>query len=155
MRATWVEGADVALPERLLATLLAGEAAGGDRRGRQSAALLVVSEDGGYSPGDDLAYDLRVDDHAEPLAELARLLALHHVYFDAPAEADLLPLEGALADEVRQHLAAIGQPDLETWAGVENYELRVRPDRIDEFVLERLREAAHRAAAGASRPSGR
>ena len=151
MRATWLEGAEVALPERLLATLLAGESAGGDRRGRQSAALLVVSEDAGYSPGDDLAYDLRVDDNAEPVAELARLLALHHVYFDAPAEADLLPLEGALADEVREHLAAIGQPDLETWAGVENYELRVRPDRIDEFVLERLREAAHRAGGSRNR----
>ncbi|MBA2639542.1 MAG: DUF1028 domain-containing protein [Nocardioidaceae bacterium] len=144
MHEVWLADPAAPLPERLVATLAAGEAAGGDRRGRQSAALLVVSDSGGYTPGDDLAYDLRVDDHPEPVPELARLLDLHHVYFDSPAEADLLPLSGALADEVRGHLARLGQPDLETWAGIENYELRVRPDRIDAFVLARLREAAVR-----------
>ncbi len=145
MREVWLSEPSAPLPERLLATLAAGEAAGGDRRGRQSAALLVVSDHGGYSPGDDLAYDLRIDDHPEPVPELARLLELHHVYFDQPDEADMLPLEGALGDEVREHLAVLGHPDLETWAGVENYELRVHPDRVDPFVLERLREAAHAA----------
>ncbi len=134
------DGAD--LPERLLAALRAGDAAGGDSRGRQSAALLVVSDAGGYTPGDDLAYDLRVDDHPDPCTELARLLDLHHVYFDRPDPEDLLPLEGELAAEVDAHLARLGQPDLDTWAGVENYEVRLAEGRIDRFVLARLRAQA-------------
>lgn len=142
MLEAWLGGADVPLPERLLATVVAGDRAGGDRRGRQSAALLVVSGSGGYTPGDDLAYDLRVDDHADPVPELARLLALHHGYFDEPAEADLLPLDGELAAEVERLVAATGQPDLETWAGVENYEVRLRDGWIDRYVLDRLRAAA-------------
>ncbi len=128
------------LPERLMAALRAGDEAGGDRRGRQSAALLVVSDSGGYTPGDDLAYDLRIDDHPDPCAELARLLALHHGYFDRPREEDLLPLQGDLAAEVDHRLAALGHPDLDTWAGVENYEMRMVPGKIDPYVLDRLRE---------------
>lgn len=142
MHEAWRSRADLPLPERLLTTLTAGDQAGGDRRGRQSAALLVVSDAGGYTPGDDLAYDLRVDDHPAPVPELARLLALHHGYFDQPDEADLLPLEGELAAEVDRLLAAVGQPDLDTWTGVENYEVRMRAGRIDRYVLDRLRAAA-------------
>jgi uncharacterized Ntn-hydrolase superfamily protein len=148
MRTVWLDGRSLALPERLLSALRAGDSAGGDRRGRQSAALLVVSDSGAYTPGDDLAYDLRVDDHEDPCTELARLLELHHIYFDRPDEADLLAVEGALADEVADLLGVLGYPDLATWAGVENYELRIVDDRVDRFVLERLREAAGR------RPSG-
>lgn len=128
------------LPERLLAALRAGDAVGGDSRGRQSAALLVVSDSGGYTPGDDLAYDLRVDDHPDPCSELARLLQLHHVYFDKPAEDDLLPLVGDLAEEVAGHVRRLGFTSLETWAGVENYEVRLVEGRIDPFVLDRLRQ---------------
>ncbi|MGI8614162.1 MAG: DUF1028 domain-containing protein [Nocardioidaceae bacterium] len=135
-------GAEAALPERLLAALRAGDAAGGDSRGRQSAALLVVSASGSYTPGDDLAYDLRVDDHPAPCTELTRLLALHHVFFDRPDDDDLLPLDGELAVEVEQHLQTLGHPDLNTWAGVENYELRLVQGHIDSFLLERLREQA-------------
>lgn len=135
-------GAEAALPERLLAALRAGDAAGGDSRGRQSAALLVVSASGSYTPGDDLAYDLRVDDHPDPCTELTRLLALHHVFFDRPDDDDLLPLDGELAVEVEQHLQTLGHPDLNTWAGVENYELRLVQGHIDSFLLERLREQA-------------
>jgi len=138
----WLDGVALPLPERLLATVTAGDLAGGDRRGRQSAALLVVADSGGYTPGDDLAYDLRVDDHPDPVPELARLLTLHRSYFDAPDEELMLPLEGALGDEVRALLAAVGHPDLDSWAGMENYELRVRRGRIDPFVLARLREQA-------------
>jgi uncharacterized Ntn-hydrolase superfamily protein len=65
------------LPERLLAALVAGEAAGGDRRGKQSAALLVVKARGGYQGGNDRYVDLRVDDAEDPIAELARLYSLH------------------------------------------------------------------------------
>ena len=140
MRTAFLESSGSSLPERLVKSLQAGDAAGGDRRGRQSAALLVVAETGSYTPGDDVAYDLRVDDHGDPVGELTRLLALHHVYFDRPSAKDLLPLEGELATEVRAHLGHLGFSDLDTWAGVENYELRLVPGRIDSFVLARLRE---------------
>ena len=140
MRTAFVDSQGSPLPERLVTSLQAGDAAGGDRRGRQSAALLVVSETGSYTPGDDVAYDLRVDDHGDPVGELTRLLAQHHVFFDRPNARDLLPLEGELATEVKTRLDHLGYTDLDTWAGVENYELRLVPGRIDSFVLARLRE---------------
>jgi len=71
------EGAEGPLAERLMAALTAGQKAGGDKRGRQSAALLVVRARGGYSGGNDRYIDLRVDDHKTPIAELSRVLALH------------------------------------------------------------------------------
>ena len=76
MEDAWLSSADRPFAERLLAALRAGDEAGGDRRGRQSAALLVVREDAGYGGLDDLAVDLRVDDHTDPVPELERLLAL-------------------------------------------------------------------------------
>jgi len=127
------------LPRRLAEALLAGDRAGGDRRGRQSAALLVVSEAGGYGGGSDVLVDLRVDDHADPVPELLRLLDLHHLYFGKPEE--VLPLEGALADEVRERLQRLGFSSLDDWAGVENFEERMVPDGIDALVLEQLRKA--------------
>jgi uncharacterized Ntn-hydrolase superfamily protein len=135
------------LGRRLLAALQAGDAEGGDRRGRQSAALLVVTEGGGYGGGSDVLVDLRVDDHALPVQELARLLDLHDLYFGKPDPDALLPLDGAVADEVRQRLAALGHrsSDLDTaladWAGIENYEERLVPGRIDPVVLDQLRRA--------------
>jgi uncharacterized Ntn-hydrolase superfamily protein len=71
------EKAEGPLAERLTAALAAGEAAGGDKRGKQSAALLVVRDKGGYSGLNDRYIDLRVDDHAGPVEELRRLLKLH------------------------------------------------------------------------------
>ncbi len=139
MLRTWHSAAQQPLQRRLYAALVAGDAAGGDRRGRQSAALRVVSAEGGYTPGDDLAYDLRVDDHPDPVTELGRLLDLHDLLFARPAEHDLLPLDGDLADEVRGRLRSQGFDDLEKWAGVENLELRLRPGKIDKTVLEHLR----------------
>jgi uncharacterized Ntn-hydrolase superfamily protein len=127
------------LAQRLAAALLAGDRAGGDRRGRQSAVLLVVSEAGGYGGGSDVLVDLRVDDHPDPVVELGRLLELHHLYFGTPEET--LPLEGALADEVAAKLQALGYEDLEDWAGVENYEERMVPGAIDVLVLQKLRQA--------------
>lgn len=145
MRDAWLEASEQPFSDRLLAALTAGDAAGGDRRGRQSAALLVASHTGAYTPGDDVAFDLRVDDHSDPCGELGRLLALHHGYFDRPDEADLVTVEGPIADEVRAHLSVLGYDDLATWVGVENYELRVVGDRVDRFVLDRLRKAAERS----------
>ena len=130
-----------ALSHRLSQALLAADRAGGDRRGRQSAALLVVSEGGGYGGGSDVLVDLRVDDHPDPVPELVRLLDLHGLYFGAPVPEDVLPLEGELAVEVAERLGRLGHPTLESWAGVENYEERMVPSGIDPVVLARLREA--------------
>ncbi len=145
MRVAWL-GVDPAsgLAERLLTVLVAGDAAGGDRRGRQSAALLVTSvsaREANGPIGPDVECDLRVDDHAQPVAELARLLELHELYHGSTDEALLLPLEGVLAQEVAGHLAALGHTTLDDWAGIENFENRLRGDRIDPLLLARLRAA--------------
>ncbi|MEA2676437.1 MAG: hypothetical protein QOJ81_578 [Chloroflexota bacterium] len=99
-------------PERLLAGLKAADEQGGDRRGRESAALLVVRDGGGYGGATDRWIDLRVDDHPDPMTELARLLDLNHLYLDRPAESDLLPIDEDLATELRRGLTALGySPD--------------------------------------------
>jgi len=99
----------------------------------------VVSEGGGYGGGSDVLVDLRVDDHPDPVVELSRLLELHTLYFGKPEQT--LPLEGALAEEVTAKLRALGHEDLDSWAGVENYEERMVPGEIDVLVLKKLREA--------------
>ena len=134
--------ADQPLSRRLLAALRAGDEAGGDRRGRQSAALLVVTAGGGYGGGSDVLVDLRADDHETPVAELARLLELHELYFGKPDPDTLLPLEGELAAEVAGHVEQLGFPSLDDWAGWANYEERLVPGKIDPVVLDKLREAA-------------
>ncbi|WP_213456402.1 DUF1028 domain-containing protein [Rhizomonospora bruguierae] len=150
MEAAWLESTgEPRLAHRLLAALAAGDEAGGDRRGRQSAALYVVEKDKGYGGTSDVAVDLRVDDHPRPVAELSRLLDLHILLFERPDEASLLDLTGPLAAEVRALLAAAGStggPDLDAdlaeWAGVENLEERLVPGRIDPLVLAHLRASA-------------
>jgi uncharacterized Ntn-hydrolase superfamily protein len=138
---------DEPLARRLLAVLIAGDDAGGDRRGRQSAALLVVTPEGGYGGGSDVLVDLRVDDHAAPVTELDRLLELHDLYFGKPDPATLLDLDGELASEVFRLLAERGFVDddldvaLAGWAGIENYEERLVPSKIDPLVLAKLRGA--------------
>jgi uncharacterized Ntn-hydrolase superfamily protein len=82
---TYLARRDLAFPERLVAALLAGDRAGGDRRGRQSAALVVVGEHKGYAGLNDRWIDLRVDDHPDPIPELQRLLELHRLYLDKPS----------------------------------------------------------------------
>ena len=153
MERAWLEFDDpggatsLALARRLLAALAAGDAAGGDRRGRQSAALVVVGLDGavgegpGRGQGADVLADVRVDDSPAPVEELGRLLGLADLYFGAPDPATLLPLTGDLADDVARRVRALGHPDLETWAGVENYEGRLVDGAIDPVVLAKLREA--------------
>ena len=95
-------------PELLVECLAAADAAGGDRRGRQSAALLVVRDGGGYGGGNDRWIDLRVEDHADPIGELGRVLALQRLYFDRPSAEDLVPIDPALASELRGLLASLG-----------------------------------------------
>lgn len=134
------------LAERLLEALAAAQLAGGDRRGQQAAALVVVQKDGGYGGMDDVLVDLRVDDHAEPVAELERLYGMHQLLFGKTPAGEWLPVDKALAEELRARLAALGhaEPSLEksfnAWAGTENLEDRVSGvERIDPVVLAELR----------------
>ena len=129
------------LARRLLAALQAGDAAGGDRRGRQSAALLVVRDGAGYAGGDDVAVDLRVDDHDEPCVELGRLLDLNHLYLTASTEEEKVPLDRDLRAEVERRAGSLGHGSFEAWVGSENYEMRVGADWVDVLVLQALRDA--------------
>ncbi|WFF05977.1 DUF1028 domain-containing protein [Micromonospora sp. WMMD1076] len=155
LRDAWLARDDLPFPQRLLAALTAGDRAGGDRRGRQSAAMLVVQRHGGYAGTGDELVDLRVDDHDDPVAELGRLLGIHHMLFGRPDPATLRDLTGPLAAEVAELLAATGHPvgpagldDLDdalaAWTGLENLEERFVPGRIDPIVLEHLRRCAGR-----------
>jgi uncharacterized Ntn-hydrolase superfamily protein len=97
-----------AFPQRLLEALRAGDAAGGDRRGKQSAALLIVKPSGGYGGLNDRWPDYRVDDHDEPLPQLARLVKLHDLYFGESPEQDRLAIVGSTARALRQMMARLG-----------------------------------------------
>jgi uncharacterized Ntn-hydrolase superfamily protein len=142
MLRAWRSGAaEPDLARRLLAALAAGDRAGGDRRGRQSAAVLVVADGAGYG-FDDVAVDLRVDDHPDPVPELARLLAIHELLHRAPPPEDRLPWTPRLRDEAERLAVACGAADLDTWVGTENYEMRVTEEYVDRRVLELLREGA-------------
>jgi uncharacterized Ntn-hydrolase superfamily protein len=129
-----------ALAERLLDCLAAAQAAGGDRRGQQSASLLVVERDGGYAGLSDVLVDLRVDDHARPIEELRRLYGIHDALFGRTPRDRWLTVDDALRAELHDRLGRLGYERLEDWAGVENLEERVDgDDAIDPVVLETLR----------------
>jgi uncharacterized Ntn-hydrolase superfamily protein len=141
------------LAERLLLALAAGDATGGDRRGRQSAAIAVVAPGGGYGGNDDRLVDLRVDDHADPVSELRRLFGIHVLLTGTTPDDQKLPLDGPLSDEVRALLARAGYPSepgetglgeaLRAFVGVENLEARWwHEDRLDPVVLAHLRACA-------------
>jgi uncharacterized Ntn-hydrolase superfamily protein len=137
---TFERTAGAALAERLLNCLDAAQAAGGDRRGQQSAALLIVEQDGGYAGLSDVVLDLRVDDHERPLEELRRLYGLHQALFGKTPREQWIRVEGDLRHELDERLGRLGYERLEDWAGVENLEERVDgEDSIDPFVLAELR----------------
>lgn len=148
------EGHPGAFPERLLAGLLAADRAGGDRRGRQSAALLVVREEGGYGGFNDRLIDLRVDDDPDPVPRLQGLLALQRLYFGQADPADVHPVAGDVERRLLAALRALGHAVGDAWddaaraalvaaAGVENLEERLLDgDRIDGAVLAHLERAA-------------
>ena len=141
LAATFEATAGQSLATRLLECLAAAQAAGGDRRGQQSASLLVTRKDGGYGKLSDVAVDLRVDDHERPVDELRRIWKLHDRLFGVTPREDWLALDGALRDEVAARLAELGYDSLDAWAGVANLEDRVDGDaEIDPVVLEALRE---------------
>lgn len=111
-------GSAGALSDRLLAALAAGEAAGGDRRGRQAAALYVVRANAGYGGMNDVFVDLRVDDHPEPVTELGRLLSLQHLYFGSSPSDEKVALDGAILVELQRMMSRLGyyaRSDTGTW----------------------------------------
>jgi uncharacterized Ntn-hydrolase superfamily protein len=133
------------LAERLLDCLDAAQTAGGDRRGQQSSALLVVERDGGYAGLSDSVVDLRVDEHELPLEELRRIYAMHQAIFGETPREEWLEVDDALGQELRQRLGRLGYDgDLGesffAWAGKENLEERVDGvERVDPVVVEELR----------------
>jgi uncharacterized Ntn-hydrolase superfamily protein len=143
LAATFEANPQLPLVQRLLECLVAAQAVGGDRRGQQSASVLVVQRNGGYAAMSDVLVDLRVDDHKHPIQELRRIYGLHDRLFGISLREDWLPLEGKLRTEVDERLARLGYDSLDAWAGVENLEERVDgEDAIDPVVLEALREAS-------------
>jgi uncharacterized Ntn-hydrolase superfamily protein len=142
------------LAERLVAALAAGQVAGGDRRGQESAALLVVRKEGGYAGFNDRYIDLRADDHPQPIDELRRLLDLHHLYLGKTNPDDVLPIGDNIARELQTIMQARGfykgtingtwddatRTAFREFAGVENLEDRLLEGAfIDRVVLEFLR----------------
>jgi uncharacterized Ntn-hydrolase superfamily protein len=153
-------GARRPLAERLLLALEAGQQAGGDRRGQQSAALLVVRPGGGYIGVGDVWVDLRVDDHPRPIAELRRLYDDVHQYYFGDAK-ELVQVDAALARELQRSLSRLGfyrgkvtgdfdaatRQALVDFQGWENLEGRIREgNEIDALVLRHLRQLARRKA---------
>ncbi len=142
---TFEHTAGAPLAERLLDALDAAQAAGGDSRGQQSAALLVVERDAGYAGLSDVLVDLRVDDHPQPLGELRRLYGLHQALHGSTPREQWIAVDDQLATELAERLRRLGfDGELEEafarWAGVENLEGRVDGvARIDPLVLEELR----------------
>jgi len=142
------------LPERLVAALAAGQAAGGDSRGKQSAALLVVRTAGSYGGRSDRYVDLRVDDHPEPIAELDRILGLHRLYLTKSSPEELIPIDEDIARELQVILKGArhyqgqvtGVYDEATknalWDlyGIENLEERWHNELIDMVALAFLRQ---------------
>jgi uncharacterized Ntn-hydrolase superfamily protein len=144
--ASFEGSAGAPLAERLLDALDAAQAAGGDRRGQQSSALLVVEKDGGYAKLSDTIVDLRVEDHERPLEELRRLYGLHQAIFGKTPREEWVPVDDELAGELRERLAKAGYDgDLADafgrWAANWNLEERVDGiEEIDPVVLDELRE---------------
>ena len=141
METSWLSTRDQPFERRLLAALTAGDAAGGDSRGRQSAALLVVRDEAGYAGLDDTAVDLRVDDHEDPVCELARLLDLNDLYLTASTDEEKVVVDDQLRAELDERARAAGRADFRAWFAAENYEMRVANDIswVDQRVLDILR----------------
>ncbi len=141
-------------PERLLNTLLAGDRAGGDRRGRQSAALYVVKPKGGYGGLNDRWIDYRVDDHVDPIPQLSGLLKLHRLYFGKSPQDEELTIEGKIAAALQEIMKLQGyysgpihgnydketKQALQHFLGNENFEDRtdLKAGKIDQPVFDYL-----------------
>ena len=149
------ESAEGELPERLMIALLAGDRSGGDKRGRQSAGLLVVKPEGGYGGYNDRWIDYRVDDHVDPVPRLIGLLELHHLYFEKSPPEEELSIEGEILNTLQAMMIQQGyklnatndafntitQKALRQFLGNENFEERADFDAglIDAPVYEFLK----------------
>ena len=133
------EGTSGDLAGRLLAALDAGQQAGGDSRGRQSSALLVVREGGGYGGDNDRVMDLRVDDHSEPIRELIRLRGLHTLYFGETRAEDVLAVEGNVREEVETTLRRLGylERDVDDDVLLDSLSAYIRTENFEEREQER------------------
>jgi uncharacterized Ntn-hydrolase superfamily protein len=146
LASTFEGNAHLELPERLIECVAAAQAAGGDSRGQQSAALLVVEKDAGYANLSDVIVDLRVDDHPRPITELRRLYALHRELFGVTPAEDWLDVDDHLRGELQDRLRKLGYEGelayaFDEWAGSANLEERTDGvDRIDPVVLAALRK---------------
>jgi uncharacterized Ntn-hydrolase superfamily protein len=143
---TFAASAGRPLAERLIACLVAAQAAGGDRRGQQSAAVLVVRKAGGYGGTSDRLVDLRVDEHPAPIDELERIFAIQQMLFGETPRAEWLDVDAALRGEIEQRLRALGRREealadaFTAWVDIENLEERADGlEQIDPVVLEALR----------------
>lgn len=146
------------LSTRLLNALLAGDRAGGDKRGRQAAGVLVVREGGGYLGDSDVAVDLRVDDHADPVPELQRLHSIHRLVFPRQSELVFVPIDEAVVPELQTLLIGLGydagtgtayddslRQALFEFVGTENLEARWTDEpALEQGVLDTLRVASER-----------
>jgi len=146
------------LADRLVKALHAGERAGGDKRGKQSAAVLVARPNGGYGGDNDRYLDLRVDDAEEPVADLIALVKLYHLHFQPPRPEDRLRIDEDIARELQAMMIEQGymtgevngrwdevcQQVFHMLIGNENLEMRWKPEAnrhsIDRVALEYLRQ---------------
>lgn len=140
------------LAHRLLTALYAGQQAGGDKRGQQSAALLIVKEKGGYGGFNDRYLDLRVDDHSEPITELIRIYQLHQLYFAPAKQENIVTIEGDIKEELAtelirlRYLHPVYNDDelcqaLTTYIHTENFEAREQTaGKIDLDLLEFMKK---------------
>lgn len=156
------EAFEAELADRLAAALWAGDEAGGDRRGRQSAAVLVVREGGGYGADNDRYLDLRVDDNPDPVGKLVDLVAMHHVFFKPAIEIEFVSIEAEVAKELQVLANRLGYYEGEPsgeWdqASKEAFEVLISnenleerwsldqdPDQIDTVALDYLRRRFRR-----------
>lgn len=148
------------LIDRLLAALTAGQRAGGDRRGQQSAALLVVREKGGYEGFTDRYVDLRADDSPRPIEELRRIFKIYDMTMLSREDpANLIPITGPVARSIQRYLKALRfyrgsitgiydeltEKALQDFVNVNNFENRMREDRlIWKSILKYMQDSATR-----------
>ena len=147
------------LSERLISALKAADKAGGDKRGKQSAALLIVEKEEGYGGFNDRKIDLRVDDNPEPIDKLGDLLSLHQLYFSQPSDEDLVELDREVVKKIQLLLNKLGYysgPETGNYdertseafldyCRTENFEEKLRDDgkldfRIVEFMEDQVRK---------------
>ena len=136
------------LAERLLKALDAGQEAGGDSRGKQSAAIYVVKEKGGYGGFNDRLIDLRVDDHPDPIKELIRIFNLHQLYFSTSKSERVVPVDGDVEEMLQSELERHGylkegksvEQALRDYLHTENFEMREHEGSIDLDVLEFMKQ---------------